>query len=163
METSKSSESTTDYPEPLFVPPLLAHKHTVVILQGRGSNFDLSFLSTQLPDGQTFQAAFPQAEFIFPTASKRHAQMYNRSIIHQWFDNESLSTPTERESLMTERLRDSSSFLHGLPTKAIQEVGAKIVALDGLSQGCAAMLIALLTWRGEPLGAGFGTCGWLPL
>lgn len=36
------------------------------------------------------------------------------------------------------------------------------MALGGLSQGRAAMLISLLTWTGEPLGALFGLCGWLP-
>ena len=35
--------------------------------------------------------------------------------------------------------------------------------LGGLSQGCAATLMSILLWTGEPLGAVFGMCGWLPL
>ena len=34
--------------------------------------------------------------------------------------------------------------------------------LGGLSQGCATVLVALLTWEGEPIRAAFGMCGWLP-
>ncbi|KAL8832512.1 MAG: hypothetical protein Q9170_004845 [Blastenia crenularia] len=45
---------------------------------------------------------------------------------------------------------------------AIDQVGAKNVVLGGLSQGCAAALIALLTWGGEPIAAGCGMCEWLP-
>lgn len=63
---------------------------------------------------------------------------------------------------MTDGLRESSTFIHGLLTKAIQEVGAENVALGGLSQGCAATLISILLWTGEPLGTVFGMCGWLP-
>ena len=36
------------------------------------------------------------------------------------------------------------------------------MALGGLSQGCAVTLISILLWTGEPLGAVFGMCGWLP-
>jgi hypothetical protein len=44
----------------------------------------------------------------------------------------------------------------------IELVDAKNVVLWGLSQGCAASLVALLTWDGEPFGAVVGMCGWLP-
>lgn len=37
------------------------------------------------------------------------------------------------------------------------------MVLGGLSQGCAAALVAGLMWRGEALGAVVGLCGWLPL
>ena len=37
------------------------------------------------------------------------------------------------------------------------------MTLGSLSQGCAATLISILLWTGEPLGAVFGMCGWLPL
>src|SRR5205814_7072725 len=32
----------------------------------------------------------------------------------------------------------------------------------GLSQGCAATLVSLLTWDGDVLAAAVGMCGWLP-
>jgi predicted esterase len=41
-------------------------------------------------------------------------------------------------------------------------VGARNVVLWGLSQGCAAALVAMLTWEAEPIGAVVGMCGWLP-
>lgn len=64
---------------------------------------------------------------------------------------------------MMDGLRETSRYIHGLLTEAIEEVGAENVVLGGLSQGCAATLISLLTWEGEPLAAAFGMCGWLPL
>lgn len=161
----KKADSTT-YPDPLVVPATLHHKQTIIILHGRGSNalkFGPPLLSTQLPDGRTLQTAFPHAKFIFPTASKRRAQIYKRSIIHQWFDNWSLSTPPKREELMIDGLRETSQYIHSLLTEAIAEVGASNVVLGGLSQGCAATLISLLTWEGAPLAGVFGFCGWLPL
>ena len=54
-------------------------------------------------------------------------------------------------------------MLHRLLEREVQEVGGENVVLGGLSQGCAAVLVAGLLWRGEVLGAVVGLCGWLPL
>lgn len=165
VDTHKNTKPAA-YPEPLVVLPSLAHKQTIVALHGRGSNaqaFGPLLLSTKIPDGRTLKTALPHAKFVFPTASKRRAQTYNRSIIHQWFDNGPLSTPTEREELMIEELCETSIYIHRLLREAAKEVGAENVVLGGLSQGCAASLVSLLTWEGEPLAAAFGMCGWLPL
>ncbi len=61
-------------------------------------------------------------------------------------------------------MRETTAFLHGLLRDEIAAVdgGAANVVLGGLSQGCAASLIALLLWEGEALGAAVGMCGWLP-
>lgn len=45
-------------------------------------------------------------------------------------------------------------MLHRLLEREVREVGG------GLSQGCAAALVAGLLWRGEAV---VGLCGWLPL
>ncbi len=168
MTTSNAPRKikSSAYPEPLVVLSILSHEQTFIILHGRGSNaqaFGPALLSTRLPDERTFQTAFPHTKFIFPTASKRRAQIHNRCTIHQWFDNGPLSSPTEREELMVDGLRETSSYIHNLITEAVKEVGAKNVVLGGLSQGGAATLISLLLWEGEPLAASFGMCGWLPL
>ncbi|KAL8761661.1 MAG: hypothetical protein Q9184_002245 [Pyrenodesmia sp. 2 TL-2023] len=160
-----NTSKTSPYPSPLIIPPLLAHKQTFIILHGRGSNatsFGPALLNTQISETHTFQSALPHARFIFPTASKRRAQIYHRSMINQWFDNWSLSTPSERTELQVEGLRETSTYVHSLLRSAVDEVGAENVVLGGLSQGCAAALVALLMWEGEPLAAGFGMCGWLP-
>ena len=164
MITQKNTKPPT-YPEPLVIPPSLTHKQTIIALHGRGSNgqaFGPLLLSTKIPDGRTLRQALPHAKFIFPTASKRRAQTHNRSIIHQWFDNGPLATPTEREELMIDGLRETSIYIHRLLREAAKEVGATNVVLGGLSQGWAAALVSLLTWEGEPLAAAFGMCGWLP-
>ena len=90
--------------------------------------------------------------------------LYNRASINQWFDYSSLTEPTDEreEELQIEGLRESSAYIHSLLREEIAIVGAGNVLLGGLSQGCAASLVALLMWEGESLGAAFGMCGWLP-
>ncbi|KAI7775394.1 hypothetical protein LA080_006857 [Diaporthe eres] len=113
----------------------------------------------------TLQTAFPHARFVFPTAARRRATIYKRSRIHQWFDNWNLDPPaTEREELQIEGLHETTKYLHQLLRAEIAVVpgGAKNVVLGGLSQGCAASLVALLLWEGEDLGAVVGMCGRLP-
>ncbi len=160
---------STSYPPPVTIAPLSTHLQSVIILHGRGSSasaFGPPLLSTPISPSQTqtqiLHTAFPHAKFVFPTASKRRATIYNRASINQWFDHCPLTTPTEREELQTEGLRESSAYIHSLLREEIEIVGAGNVVLGGLSQGCATSLVALLMWEGEPLGAAFGMCGWLP-
>lgn len=113
----------------------------------------------------TLQTAFPHARFVFPTAARRRATIYKRSLTHQWFDNWKLDPPaTEREELQIDGLCETTLFLHQVLRREIAIVpgGAKNVVLGGLSQGCAASLVALLLWEGKNLGAVVGMCGWLP-
>lgn len=180
-----------DYPDPLIFEPLqLPHRQTFILLHGRGSwaekfgpelvrtpiqspRYDggktLGAGSKDTPETQkpimTLQAAFPHARFVFPTAARRRATIYKRSYTHQWFDNWKLDPPaTEREELQIEGLRETTKYLHQLlrAETAIVPGGAKSVGFGGLSQGCAASLVALLLWEGEDLGAVVGMCGWLP-
>jgi predicted esterase len=68
-----------------------------------------------------------------------------------------------REELQIDGLRETSAYIHELLRQEIKIVGsAGNVVLGGLSQGCAASLISLLLWDGEPLAAAVGMCGWLP-
>ena len=99
----------TTHPDPLIIPPLNDHKQTIILLHGRGSNaakFGPSLLHHPItniaanPEPtndnnnnnsgtniKTLATSFPNAKFIFPTASKKRAVAYNRAVIHQWFDN----------------------------------------------------------------------------
>ena len=164
-----NARKLTIYPEPLIIRPRLNHKQTFIILHGRGSHADVfgpSLLSTTLPNGETLQSSFPHAKFVFPNASKRRAVSFNRSVINQWFDNYSplsVGEQSKKNELQFAGLRETSKLLHTLLEQEIALVGTSNVVLGGLSQGCAAALIALLTWKGEGLGGAFGMCGWLPL
>lgn len=154
-----------NYPDPLIVPPAGEHKQTLIFLHGRGSSgskFGPELLAAEIPNFENLVAAFPHAKFIFPTASKRRAAIYKRTAINQWFDNWSLDTPTERENLQIDGLRETSVYIHSLLREEISLIGARNVVLCGLSQGCAAALVSLLTWDGEPLATAVGMCGWLP-
>ncbi len=154
------------YPEVLVKAPQSgSHQQTFIFLHGRGSNatiFGPELLKTPIPEFGSLPLAFPDAKFIFPTASKRRARIYKRMPIHQWFDNWSHETSEKWQELQNDGLRETSKFIHGLLRKEIEAVGASNVVLGGLSQGCAASLVALLLWEGEALAAGLGMCGWLP-
>lgn len=153
------------YLEPLIIPPSQDHRHTVIVLHGRGSTalqFAPEFLAAEITRSGGLVEIFPNARFVFPTASKRRAAVYNRSVINQWFDCWSLENPAARAELQIEGLRETTVYIHGLLREEIALVGARNVALWGLSQGCAAALVSLLTWGGEPLAAAVGMCGWLP-
>ncbi|KAH8756345.1 Alpha/Beta hydrolase protein, partial [Diaporthe sp. PMI_573] len=170
-----------DYPDPLVFEPLqLPHRQTFILLHGRGSwaeKFGPELLRARIETSQpdqsgsskcetmTLQTAFPHARFVFPTAARRRATIYKRALTHQWFDSWKLDPPaTEREELQIEGLRETTLYLHQLLRSEIAVVpgGAENVVLGGLSQGCAASLVALLLWEGENLGAVVGMCGWLP-
>lgn len=170
-----------DYPKPVIVEPLrLPHKHTFILLHGRGSNgekFGLALLETPIASDPpsspsssplptvTLREAFPHARFVFPTAASRRATIYKRALTHQWFNNWKLDPPaTDREDLQAPGLRETTTYLHTLLHEEIGLVpgGAKNIVFGGLSQGCAASLTAMLLWEGERLGAVVGMCGWLP-
>lgn len=158
--------ATAQYPEPLITQPLSGrHKQTFILLHGRGSNaaeFGPGLLYTPIPEFGTLRITFPDAKFIFPTASKRRARIYKRIPVNQWFDNWSLEAPEKWEESQHDGLRETSEYIHRLVRGEVGLVGAQSVVLGGLSQGCAASLVALLLWEGEPLAAGVGMCGWLP-
>lgn len=171
MPPTKSKSSS--YPPPLVIPPLQSHKTTLIILHGRGSiaakfaepllTHPVSPSSTSTTDSPiSFQAHFPQTKFVFPTASLRRAVVFNRSLTHQWFDNWSLTDPELKQHLQIQGLQGTSLFLHKLLTQEIDIVGAKNVVLMGMSQGCAASLIATFLWQGERFGGVVGMCGYLP-
>ena len=165
---------TSQFYEPFVVEPVKEHRQTFIILHGRGGtgeSFAARFLDHPISPTQdlgrligllTVRTCFPHAKFIFPTACLGLATTYWH-LTHQWFDNWSpLIHPESKEELMIEGLAETSSFIHSLLQAEIDIIGAKNVVLMGLSQGCAASIISLLTWQGEPLGAAVGMCGWLP-
>ncbi|RAO68612.1 uncharacterized protein BHQ10_004624 [Talaromyces amestolkiae] len=159
------------FPKPLVVGPLKQPlKQTLIWLHGRGSSgpeFGPDLLTHAInPNGSdTLVTRFPHAHFVFPSAPLSRAHVYNRSLTHQWFNNWKLDPPAqEREHLQVPGLQETTKYLHTLIAREIEMVpgGAGSVILGGLSQGCAAALVAALLWEGDDLGAVVGMCGWLP-
>jgi predicted esterase len=167
MELSGTKRRALEYPEPYIVPPRSGtHRQSFIILHGRGSEgevFGAHLLMTAIPKFSALQDAFPDAHFIFPTASMRRAAAFGRTPIHQWFDNWSLQDPMERAELQYDGLRGSSEYVHQLLEKEIAAVGGENVVLWGLSQGMAISMISLLLWTGSSFAAAVGMCGWIPL
>ncbi|OJD27840.1 hypothetical protein ACJ73_00760 [Blastomyces percursus] len=167
-----------DYPTPVTIQPLKAHRQTIILLHGRGDNgtsFGRQILSTPFPVPPllfpnspfgmllTLRDAFPHAKFVFPTAPRRQPQQHKYDLINQWFDlwwlpssssaaddNGDRPFPLERDSVQSNGLRESTMFLHDLLQReiALVEGGAKNVLLGGLSQGCASSFVACLLWDG---------------
>lgn len=164
---------SSQYPPLLTVPPLQSHKQSLILLHGRGStgaDFGLEFLKSTTSASQTLPEIFPHMKFVFPTAKKRRARAYNRTTIHQWFDNVPLDEQDRRggcsreeEEWQIDGLRESRDFLQDVVGKEVQAVGARNVFIGGLSQGCAMTLHLLLSYDGDaPLGGFVGMSGWLP-
>jgi predicted esterase len=167
-----SKRSSADLLKPTIFNPIKEHKQTFIMLHGRGSRADLfakPFLTRCLaisPDEHsdpiTFQSSFPHAKFVVPTAKYQRAVVFNRSFTHQWFDAWTLDRPEFRQDLQQDGLKESVIFIHALLQTEIDIIGAENVILLGISQGCATLLVSLLTWQGEAIAAGIGMCGWLP-
>ena len=149
---------------PLITPPLREpHELTIIFLHGRGSSSDKfaqPLLEAPVAGLASFQEAFPHARFVFPTAPRRRATLYQRSVINQWFDGGSTV-----EDATVGYMLDTINFLHQLLKEEISLVGSESrkVFLGGISQGCATALTTLLLWDGPPLGAVVGMCGFLPM
>jgi predicted esterase len=151
--------------------PLGMHRTTLVIIHGRGSTaekFAEPLLthpvspSSPTTSSKCFHAHFPTTKLIFPTAPLRRALVFNRSLIHQWFDTWSLTEPNVKAHLQIPGLRETSIYLHDLLNREIKVVGKGNVVLMGLSQGCATSLVAGMLFEGEGLGGVVGMCGYLP-
>ncbi|KAK4191267.1 acyl-protein thioesterase [Podospora australis] len=171
-------------PEPLIIPPIEnnPHQKTFILLHGRGSSakkFGPVLLSSEfsLPDPHgtnselvTLRSLYPTAKFIFPCAPRQRATLYKRSIINQWFDSYDLAltataainTAENQEWRAIEGLQATITYLHDLLRAEAEIVGTENMILGGISQGCAASLVALLLWEGGRLGGYLGMCGYLP-
>ncbi|MCJ1292039.1 hypothetical protein MMC34_003589 [Xylographa carneopallida] len=160
--------------EPLVYPAKSKHTHTFIFLYGRGDtarNFGPQFLNAEHSSGQALRDLLPGVKFIFPTAKRRRMAASNRCTISQWFDIVSLTDPAQREEVQIQGLRESSTLIHRIITQEMASIPRGNVILGGLSQGCATVLYALLTFddaaRGDgaarsAVGAVVGMSGWLP-
>lgn len=173
-----STAKTPIYSPLLIFPACRTHKTTLVILHGRGSTAEkfaepllkhvVSSVTPTSPtnspaeSSESFRSHFPDTKFVSPTAPLRRAVVFKRSLTHQWFDNWSLTQPELKQHLQIQGLRETSAYLHDLLREEIKIVGSSNVVLMGLSQGCAASIIATLLLKGEPFGALVGMCDYLP-
>jgi pimeloyl-ACP methyl ester carboxylesterase len=92
--------------------------------------------------------------------------------MRQWFDDWHLRPELSGdfvshrydEGLQISGLGKTVRYLHDLVAQEAELVGGvQNVVLGGISQGCAASLVAALVWEGDDrLGAVVGMCGWLP-
>lgn len=213
VQVQKEMPITDAFPEPEVFEPLSGrHKHTLILLHGRGgrgldsraerfseirSIVHFHDHSTQVPlstpprrsrpELTSLKHALPDTRFVFPSACRRRATVYNRSIVRQWFDDWHLGSELSGvdavdarydDGLQTNGLGETVAYLHGVIAREAQLVtgGARNVVLGGFSQGAAAALVAALLWNGgddgdkddnakdnnEPLGAVVGMSAFVP-
>ena len=155
------------FPDPIIYTPATTHSHSLILLHGRGDNAEnfaalLTLMQIPAYANRTLLECLPTTKFILPTATLTHASRFAEMRLRQWFDCWSYFEQEEREELQVEGLRATVGHVHGLIRREVELVGAGNVVLGGLSQGCAASLISLLSWEGEPFAGVVGMCGWLP-
>lgn len=95
------------FPPPVVVAPILEHRHTFIILHGRGSTaekFGPPLLDIITTSGEKLQEAFPNAKLVFLTAPKTRATIYKRSYTHQWFDMWHMEERFKRQDLIRDGL-----------------------------------------------------------
>lgn len=154
--------------QPTVVPSIETHKSTLVFLHPRGtlaSTFSISFLSIPLPNSLSLAQSLPNTKFVFPQAPYLPATAatgQNTAPVSEWFYLYSIASPSLHPEMQKEGLRSTVLMLRGLIKEEAKKTGLKNVVLGGFSQGCAAALVALLCWEGEPLGGFVGLSGWLP-
>lgn len=156
---------------PLVFDPLSGeHKHTIILLHGRGKtarDFATGVLNSPIreipsPDAiseleddpsaprrppKTFRQCLPDARFVFPAARRQRATVYRRSIVRQWFDDWHLLGPAAATDVV-----GAWSYDEGLQTCGL---GATVAHLHGL----VAAEAALLAGDGDGDGGGDGGGG----
>ncbi|EFJ13683.1 hypothetical protein SELMODRAFT_121880 [Selaginella moellendorffii] len=152
------------YPAPFVRDATAEHRHTIILLHGRGSSGTelAEELEETLGSGSAnlFQR-FPGVRWVFPSARPRWSSVFEEEM-SEWFDAPSLCDIGYKQHLQVEGLRQSVDFLLRVIEEEIDRVGsASKVVLGGISQGQATALHALVCGR-HRLGAFVGASGWLP-
>lgn len=106
MALTASKQRALHHPALYIVHPRSGnHRQSFIILHGRGDqgeNFGAFLLMHRVGAYKGLQDAFPDAKFIFPTASKRRAASLGRIGVTQWFD---LASIVDQEKRSFFRLR----------------------------------------------------------
>jgi lysophospholipase-2 len=162
-----------------IVAPLGAsHTHTVIFLHGRedfGEDLAKDFFNYKAPEGKTLADIFPSIKWIFPTAKPRYSArrdlefssssfaelLKGEEIISQWFDMWDIKTPSEKQELMIDGLRESIDNVINIVREEAKTVPLDRIVLGGMSQGCATAIFTLLC-SGLTLGGFIGMYSWLP-
>lgn len=103
------------------------HRQTFVILHGRGSDAEESapdLLAYQMADVGTIKDVLPHAKFVFPTAARTRATIWNRSLVYQWFHNWHLRDIDAQTELMLDGLHESCQYIHRMLEEEIAVVGS---------------------------------------
>ena len=151
--------------EPLYVvEPRQSHTHTIILLQGLGSNgekFGAELLDTgRTSSGRTLAELFPGVRFVFPTSKRRRSTAFGRSMLTQWFDITRLADPSYRKDRQLDGLCESAREIRAILAAELETVPPQNLILGGLSQGCAMSLAVLLSLE-YAIGGYIGMSGYL--
>lgn len=163
----------------VFAPRSGVHKHTIILLHGRGGSaetFSQRLLHTPLQRSRgsqpptpttttttttTLPEAFPDAKFIFPCARRQRATVYKRSVVRQWFDDWHVGPAPPSSSsdvvdaryddgLQTTGLGEAAGYLRGLLAEEAKLVrSGRDLVIGGFSQGAATSLVTAMLWDGR--------------
>ena len=153
------------FPQPLIVPPTGAHKFTVILLHGRGSDgeeFCDDLFQGQLTSGGDLHDSMnrDKCKCVFPSAHERWSTTFQEEM-QEWFDIRSLSDPESDGELQKDGLRESVELINEIIEEELQLVPASHIILGGISQGFAVAIQTLLS-RKETFAGFIGMSGGVP-
>jgi len=148
------------------VTPLHTHTHSIIFLHGRDSTaeeFAGELFESQASDGRFLQEIFPSIRWIFPTSRIRKSARFGVEL-SQWFDIWACESPQESKDLQVAGIRETLEDLETIITTEIARLDGKTnhVFLAGISQGCAAAVLKLLSQPIAPFAGFLGFSSWLP-
>ncbi|KAF7879445.1 hypothetical protein EAF04_000641 [Stromatinia cepivora] len=172
--TSASSDDGPSTETTIVSPSGDNHTHTVIFIHGRedfGSDLAQFFFDSKSSDGCSLAEIFPTIRWIFPTAkirysAKRDFEFGNFSLrdfvsISRWFDVWDIKEPEYKEELMIPGLQESMEQISEIIEEEAKIISMDKIILGGISQGCAAAILTLLTY-GLNMGGFIGLSSWLP-
>ncbi|KAK0652396.1 Alpha/Beta hydrolase protein [Cercophora newfieldiana] len=157
-------------PPPVFVNPVGAHTHTVILLHGRDST--ANEFSSELFESEasgptdadrTLPALFPNIRWVFPRATLLRCERFDNIEMSQWFDMYSTENSDERSAIQMPGLKNSTALLFDVISREEQILPRDRIFLGGISQGFTTVLAAYFA---EGKGGFAGLCGfssWFPL
>jgi lysophospholipase II len=153
-----------EFAQPHVASPTSKHTNTIILLHGRGSNgpeFAEELFEARTSKGLSLQEHLPGWKWVFPSSQTRYSTLFQEDM-DEWFDIYSLTDTTLREELQVEGLQQSVAFIHQLIQAEAKHVPLANIVLGGISQGCATAVHAMLSLKGQNIGAFVGFCGWMP-
>lgn len=164
MNNQQNTSIIQSFPLPQVILPTTAHRNTMIMVHGRGSDgkdFAEDLFNAEAITGETLQQRLPGTKWIFHMAHWRQSTFWKFQM-KEWFDLWSVEDLTLREGLQVNGLYESILYIRNIIDEEIQSgTPPENIILGGISQGYATAIHVLLSGQHQ-LGGFIGVSGWIP-